>query len=137
MTATLLRQAAALIRHRAAEAACSLEERWMVDQDETGALVLAAFTPESVEQDGTVSGSVLASFAYPGHPERYAHARALGAASHMAALDPQAAVLLAAWLETTAAFEDVAEELGDTEGAAPLTEPANRFARAYLRTAPA
>ncbi|MEV6403958.1 hypothetical protein AB0M58_13565 [Streptomyces bobili] len=82
-----------------------------------------------------MSGSVLASFAYPDHPRRYTHARALGAASHMAALDPQAAVLLATWLETTAAFEDRAEELGDTEGAAPLTEPANRFARAYLRTA--
>ncbi|WP_158727423.1 hypothetical protein [Streptomyces sp. NRRL S-31] len=37
---------------------------------------------------------------------------------------------------TTAAFEDVADELGDTEGAAPLTEPANRFARAHLRTVP-
>jgi hypothetical protein len=82
-----------------------------------------------------VSGSVLASFAYPDHPQRHTHARALGAASHIAALDPQAATLLAAWLETTASFEDRAEELGDVAGAAPLVEPAARFARAYLRAA--
>ncbi|MGW0940172.1 hypothetical protein [Streptomyces sp. NPDC002666] len=51
----------------------------------------------------------------------------------MAALDPQAAMALAAWLEMTASFEDRAEELGDVEGAAPLIEPAARFARVYLR----
>ncbi|WP_154697145.1 hypothetical protein [Lentzea guizhouensis] len=46
----------------------------MVDQDETGGLVVrSVFTPQ-----------------------------ALGAASHIVALDPQAAVALAAWLETTA-----------------------------------
>ncbi|MEV6403957.1 hypothetical protein AB0M58_13560 [Streptomyces bobili] len=50
-TAGWLREAAALIRRRAAEAASS-DERWMVDQDETGALVLAVFTPENVEPDG-------------------------------------------------------------------------------------
>jgi hypothetical protein len=135
MTQGLLRKAAALLRRRAAEAATSPEERWMVDQDDTGALVLAAFTPKDVDLDGTVGGSTLASFAYPEDPERRTHARALGAASHMAALDPQAAVTLAAWLEITARFEDRAEQLGDVEGAAPLIDPADRFARAYLRTA--
>lgn len=52
----------------------------------------------------------------------------------MAALDPQSAVALAAWLETTASLEDRAEELDDVEAAAPLVEPAIRFARLYLRT---
>ncbi|MFF8262721.1 hypothetical protein [Streptomyces virginiae] len=51
----------------------------------------------------------------------------------MAGLNPQTATALAAWLDTTPSFEDRAEELGDTEGAAPLIEPAARFARAYLR----
>ncbi|MGN9763050.1 hypothetical protein [Streptomyces sp. SD31] len=55
----------------------------------------------------------------------------------MAALDPQGAVALAVWLETTASFEDRAEELGGTEAAAPLIDPAARFARLYLRTAAA
>ncbi|MFF1733759.1 hypothetical protein [Streptomyces sp. NPDC058247] len=135
VTDGLLREAAALLRRRAAGATEFPEERWMVDQDETGALVLSVFTPEDVDPDGTVGGSILASFAYPDSPERHTHARALGAAAHMAALDPQTAVALAAWLETTASFEDRAEELADVEGAAPLVEPATRFARAYLRTA--
>ncbi|MFD9033325.1 hypothetical protein ACFVZW_19550 [Streptomyces sp. NPDC059567] len=131
---SLLREAAALLRRRAAEAAEFPDERWMVDQDETGGLVLAAFTPEDVDPDGTVSSSILTSFAYPDNPERHTHARALGAASHMAAMDPQAAIALAALLETTASFEDRAEELDDAEAAAPLVEPATRFARVYLRT---
>lgn len=135
MTDGLLRKAVALLRRRASEAAEFPDERWMVDQDETGALVLAAFTPQDVDPDGTVGGGILASFAYPDSPERHTHARALGVASHMAALDPQAAVALAAWLETMASFEDRAEELEDVEGAAPLVEPATRFARVYLRTA--
>jgi hypothetical protein len=65
----------------------SLEDRWTVAQDETVGLGLTAFVPEDVEPDGTMGGSVLASFAYPDDPERHTHARALGAASHMAALD--------------------------------------------------
>ncbi|MBX4178397.1 MULTISPECIES: hypothetical protein [Streptomyces rochei group] len=132
--ASVLRDAAALLRRRAAEAAQFPDERWMVDQDETAGLVLTAFVPEDVGPDGTVSSGILASFAYPDNPERATHAQALGAASHIAALDPQAAAALAAWLETTASFEDRAEELGDTEGAAPLIEPAAHFARTYLRT---
>ncbi|MEU7184132.1 MULTISPECIES: hypothetical protein [Streptomyces] len=133
--ASLLREAAALLRRHAAEATEFPDERWMVDQDETGGLVLVAFTPEDVEPDGTVSSGILASFAYPDNAERATHARALAAASHTAALDPQAAWMLAAWLETTASFEDRAEELGDVEGAAPLIDPATRFARAYVRNA--
>lgn len=135
MTAGLLREAAALLRSRAAAATESPEERWLVDQDETGALILAVFTPQDVEPDGTVRSSTLAWFAYPDSPERHTHAQALGAASHMAALDPQTAAALAAWLEMTAAFEDRAEELGGTEAATPLLDPATRFARLYLRTA--
>ncbi|MEU6987313.1 hypothetical protein ABZ946_28425 [Streptomyces sp. NPDC046324] len=135
MAQGLLREAAELIRRRAAAAAKSPDERWMVERDEAGALVLAAFTLDDVGADGIVSSSVLASFAYPGHPERHTHALALGVASHTAALDPQVAVMLAAWLETMASFEDQAEELGEAEGAAPLTEPAKQFARTYLRTA--
>ncbi|MEU9010694.1 hypothetical protein AB0D12_13065 [Streptomyces sp. NPDC048479] len=72
-----------------------------------------------------MGGGILASFAYPDSPERRTHARALGAASHMAALDPQAALALAAWLETTASFEDRAEELDDVEVAVPLAAPAS------------
>ncbi|MFF8790862.1 hypothetical protein [Streptomyces sp. NPDC015125] len=135
MTGKLLRQAAALLRRRAAEATGSPDERWMVDQDEAGALILAGFAPEDVEPDGTVSGSTLASFAYADDPEQRTHAQALGAAAHMAGLDPQTAVLLAVWLETTASLQDRAEELGDVVGAAPLVEPAGCFARSYLRTA--
>ncbi|EGX54622.1 MULTISPECIES: hypothetical protein [Streptomyces] len=135
MAQELLREAAALLRRRASEAAESPDERWMVDQDETGALVVAAFTPQDLEADGTVSGSTLASFAYPDSPGRYTYARAFAVASHMAALDPQGVVALAAWLETTASFEDRAQELGGTEVAAPLIDPAVRFARLYLRAA--
>lgn len=51
--------------------------------------------------------------------------------------DPQAATLVADWLEITASLEDRAEEFGDVEGAAPLVESAARFARAYLRAATA
>ncbi len=54
------------------------DKRWMVDQDETGTLILAAFAPEDVEPDGTVSDSVLASFAYADDPEQRTHAQALG-----------------------------------------------------------
>lgn len=133
MAKALLRETAALLRLRAGEAAAFPDERWMVDQDEAGGLVLASFVPEDVAADGAVGGSVLAWFAYPGSPERATHARALGAASHTAALDPQTAVLLAAWLETTASLEDRAEELGNSESAAPLVKPATRFARSYLR----
>ncbi|MFF4427201.1 hypothetical protein ACFY04_41815 [Streptomyces sp. NPDC001549] len=73
---------AALLRRRAGEAAAFPDERWMVDQDEAGGLVLAAFVPEDIDPDGMVGGSVVAWFAYPGNPERATHARALGAASH-------------------------------------------------------
>lgn len=135
MPENLLREAATLLRRRAAAAMGTPDERWMVDQDETGALILASYTPEDVDPDGTIGGSIVASFAYPDDPERRTHARALGAASHAAALDPQAALALAAWLETTASLEDRAIELGDIESAAPLVEPATRFARSYLRTA--
>ncbi|MFJ7330792.1 hypothetical protein ACIQVN_31690 [Streptomyces cyaneofuscatus] len=55
----------------------------MVDQDETGGLVLGAFALQDVEPDGTVSSGIVASFVYPDSPERRARARALGAASHM------------------------------------------------------
>ncbi|MER0484660.1 hypothetical protein ABR737_41140 [Streptomyces sp. Edi2] len=49
-------------------------------------------------------------------------------------LDPQAAVLLAAWLETTASLQGRAEKREDIEGAAPLVALATRFAHVYLRT---
>ncbi|MFF5924199.1 hypothetical protein ACFY8C_38625 [Streptomyces flavochromogenes] len=133
MTKGLLREAATLLRRRASEAAAFPDERWMVDQDEAGGLVLAAFVSEDIAPDGMVGGSVVAWFAYPGSPERATHSQALGAASHTAALDPQTAVLLAVWLETTASLEDRAEDIGDVEGAALLVESATRFARSYLR----
>lgn len=132
--ASLLRDVAALLWRRAAEAVEFPDERWMVDQDETGALVLAAFTPGDVAPNGTVGSSVIASFAYPDSPERLTHAPAFGAAAHMAALDPQAAMALAAWMQATASLEERAEELGEVAGAAPLVEPAVRFAQLYLRT---
>ncbi|WP_055526785.1 hypothetical protein [Streptomyces graminilatus] len=133
MTKEVLREAAALLRRRAAEAADSPDERWMVDQDETGALVLAAFTPVDVEPGGVVSGTTLASFAYPDSPDRHTHARALGAAAHTAALDPPVAVLLATWLEATAASEDRAGEADRSGALAPLVAPAIPFALLYLR----
>ncbi|MFE5597203.1 hypothetical protein [Streptomyces sp. NPDC056549] len=40
---------------------------------------------------------------------------------------------LAVWLETAAALQERAQELGDAEGAARLIEPATRFAHSYLR----
>jgi hypothetical protein len=134
MNQSVLREAAALLRRRAAEAAGSADERWMVDQDETGALVVAAFTPGDVDLRGSISGATVASFAYPDSPERHTHAWALGAAAHTAALDPPVAVGIAAWLETTAVFEDRAEELSGLDAAAPLIQPAARFAHLYLRT---
>lgn len=137
MTTGLLREAAAALRRRAAEAAASPDERWTVDQDDDGALVLARYLPEDVAPDGTVGGGTLASFAYPGNPDRATHAHALAAAAHIAALDPPAATALAAWLETTATLEEHAEHLDDADGAAPLIRPAARFAHAYLRTPPA
>lgn len=63
MTHELLRAAAALLRRHAAQATEASDERWMVDQDETGSLVLAAFAPEDIEPDGTVGGGIIASFA--------------------------------------------------------------------------
>lgn len=105
----------------------------MVDQDETGALVLAVFTPADIEPDGTVGGAVVASFAYSCDPERRAPARSLGAASHMAALDPPTALALAAWLETAADFADRATQLDDLSCAARLIRSAETFARSYLR----
>jgi hypothetical protein len=133
MAKGLLREAAALLRRRAGEAVAVPGERWMVDQDEAGALVVSAFVPEDVALDGTVSGAAVGWYAYPDNPQRAAHAHALAAASHTAALDPQTAVVLAVWLETTDALQERAQELGDAEGAAPLIEPATRFARSYLR----
>ncbi|MFE5591158.1 hypothetical protein [Streptomyces sp. NPDC056549] len=91
-----------------------------MDQDEIGALVIAAFEPEDVTPDGTVSGAIIASYAYPDNPHRATHAHALAAASQTAALDPQTAVALAVWLETAAALQERADELGDAEGAARL-----------------
>ncbi|MFK0264226.1 hypothetical protein ACIQU1_23330 [Streptomyces angustmyceticus] len=123
-TAGLLREAAALLKRRAAKVTQSPDERWMVDE---GGLVLGAFTQGDVEPDGTVGTGVLAWFAYPGNPERATHTRALGTVAHVAALDPLTAVALSIWLETTASFEDRAEELEDLEGAAPLVEPAAQF----------
>ncbi|MFE7511437.1 hypothetical protein ACFU8I_09455 [Streptomyces sp. NPDC057540] len=93
MAKGLLREAAAVLRRPAGEAVAAAGERWIVDQDETGALVVAAFGPDDVDPvDGTLSGTILATYAYPDHPQRatHAHAHALAAASHTAALDPLA-----------------------------------------------
>ncbi|MFF6888686.1 hypothetical protein ACFY9F_36550 [Streptomyces sp. NPDC012421] len=76
--ASVLREAAALLRRRAAEAAEFPDERWMVDQDEMGGLVLSVFTPQDIAPDGFVSSGILSWFAYPDSPERHTHARALG-----------------------------------------------------------
>lgn len=77
---------------RAAKAADRTDERWRVDRDETGALLLAAYTPQDLTPDGTVSSRFFASSAYPDNPVR--HTRAAhpcpGAPrrSHMASLVP-------------------------------------------------
>lgn len=117
--------AALLIRRRALAAAAADAERWMVDQDDAGRLVVGVYTPAGVAPDGTVGGSVVASLAYPGDPERRAPACALGAASHMAGLDPPVALELADWMVETVAGGDPAAVAG-----------AARLARRYLRALP-
>ncbi|MET8771666.1 hypothetical protein [Streptomyces sp. NPDC004658] len=93
----------------------------MVDRDDTSALVVNVFTPDDVAGDGTVSGSIVASLASPaarrpGGPAARrpgasrTRARMLGAAAHTAALDPQTAVMLTSGLETTASFEEKAQQ---------------------------
>ncbi|MET8296579.1 hypothetical protein [Streptomyces sp. NPDC005180] len=53
---SVLREAAALLRRRAAEAAQTPDERWMVDQDEAGGLAVAVFTPDDVDPDNMIFG---------------------------------------------------------------------------------
>ncbi|MFD3441899.1 hypothetical protein ACFWU3_30840 [Streptomyces sp. NPDC058685] len=134
MASVVLRGAAALLRLRAEDAVQSPEERWIVDRDETGDLLLAACAPRDVADDGTVNSHVVASLTHEGSPPGAADGPALGAASHMAGLDPKAALMLAAWLDTMAAYADRADEPGNTEAAAPLLAAAMRFAQTYLRT---
>ncbi|MFE6133213.1 hypothetical protein ACFQ6Q_33895 [Streptomyces sp. NPDC056437] len=105
-----------------------------MDQDETGTLLLAACAPRDVADDGTVNSHVVASLTHEGSPPGATDGPAFGAASHMAGLDPKAALTLAAWLDTMAAYADRAEEPGSTEAAAPLLAAAMRFAQTYLRT---
>ncbi|MFE6134122.1 hypothetical protein ACFQ6Q_38595 [Streptomyces sp. NPDC056437] len=135
MASVVLRGAAALLRVRAEDAVQSSGERWVVDQDEAGGLLLAAYAPKDIAADGTVSRSIVASFAYGDSPTRATDGQALGAAAHTAGLDPKTAQALAALLETMAAYLDQAEELGNTQAAATLLAPAMRFAQTYLRTA--
>ncbi|MER7832190.1 hypothetical protein [Streptomyces sp. NPDC095602] len=87
---SVLREAAALLRTHAAEALAAPEERWLVDQDENGALVVTAYLPDDVDPEG-VSGTTVLSLAYPDDPDRRTYGRALGTAGHVAALDPQTA----------------------------------------------
>ncbi|WP_120314485.1 hypothetical protein [Streptomyces sp. TLI_171] len=130
--AALLRRAAYLLQYRAAQAD-KPGTRWMVDQDDEGALVLASYWPEDTEPGQPHSTSTVASYAYPDHPDLYTHAQAIGAASHSSALDPATAVALAAWLQAAADFADQAEALGGLDRAAPLLAPAIAFAETYLR----
>nr|WP_024127730.1 hypothetical protein [Streptomyces sp. F12]AHE40494.1 hypothetical protein pFRL6_407c [Streptomyces sp. F12] len=82
----------------------------MVDRDDTSALVVNVFTPDDVAGDGTVSGSIVASPAARRPGAARTRARMLGAAAHTAALDPQTAVMLTSGLETTASFEEKAQQ---------------------------
>ncbi|MFJ9411375.1 hypothetical protein [Streptomyces sp. NPDC101393] len=101
----------------------------MVAQDETGGLVVSGFTPGDVAPDGTIGGAAIASFAYAGSADT--HAQAFAPAAHMAALDPQASIALAHWLEITASLEDRPRTCGTPPERHPLVEPARRFARLY------
>ncbi|MFD3441905.1 hypothetical protein ACFWU3_30870 [Streptomyces sp. NPDC058685] len=100
----------------------------MVGQDQEGGLLLAAYVPKDIAADGTVSRSIVASLARDS-PTGVTDGQALGAAAHMAGLDPRAALTLAALLETMAAYLDRAEELGDIEATVTLLAPAMRLLR--------
>ncbi|MFF2630915.1 hypothetical protein ACFVUN_34770 [Kitasatospora griseola] len=107
---------AAKVLERRAAAADEPGTRWMVDQDDDGALVLASYWPEDAVPGELVSTGTVAVYAYADHPDRYAPEGALAAAAHCAGLDPVTALALAAWLRTAAGFADRAEELGGLAG---------------------
>lgn len=103
MSAELLRRAAAKLRETATAALRGNPvERWMVEQSEEHGLVVGSFVPADVDEDGVVSTSCVAYFAYPGDLESRTYDGAIAVASHMATVDPPVALALADWLEATA-----------------------------------
>ena len=114
----LLRRAAALIRDRALQFD---DERWMVDQDEHGRLIIGTYGPEDVDPDTGTSTSIVADLSYGDEPG--APAIAVPAANHIAGLDPATGVMLADWLDTAA----------DQWSGGRLDQAALRMARVYLR----
>ncbi|KDN80511.1 hypothetical protein KCH_77450 [Kitasatospora cheerisanensis KCTC 2395] len=81
--AEVLRRAAGLLEQRAV-AAAEAGTRWMVDQDEHGAPVLASYRPDDTIAGEPVSTSTIASYAYTDHPDRHAPRLSLAAAAHSA-----------------------------------------------------
>lgn len=95
----LLRNAATQLRHLAHGALEVGTERWMVDQNEDGGLIVGSYTPDDIDPEGVLSTStaVVAAFHYTDDDSR-APAAVGPAASHIAALDPRVALALADWL---------------------------------------
>ena len=120
-----LRDTALLIRAHA-ESAAEPQERWVTDHSPDFGLVVGAFVPEDVQDDGYIMTGCVAYFAYPGDEDHRTHRHALGAAAHMSGLDPQAAMVLADWLVVAA----------ERWGSDPQADRAAlAFARVYLRGA--
>lgn len=115
---TLINDAAALIRSRVNAAAEIPGERYMVDQSPDHGLILGVYAPGDVDDDGSISTSCAAYFAYPDDDQQAAYGRALAVATLLAGMDPVASLALADWLDS--ANENDAKALA--------------FARAYLRT---
>jgi hypothetical protein len=107
MSADLLRRAAAKLREAAAAALTDPGERWMVDQSPDDGLVLASYMPDDVQDDGSVSTSCIAYFAYPGDEDARAHVTALGVATFAALMHPPVALAVAELLDHIA--DDVSD----------------------------
>jgi hypothetical protein len=74
----------------------------MVDQSPDHGLIVGSYMPDDVSDDGTVSTSCIAFFAYPGDEEARAYSGSLEVASYMALMEPPVALALAAWLDDLA-----------------------------------
>jgi len=110
-----LRFAASLLIDRAAAAVSAPDERWTVDRDHEGRLILGTYAPDDV-LDGVPMTSVAATFAYQDDPEGATYEGAFALAAHVAALDPAVGRMLGHLLEAIAdghGIEGTARQLAD------------------------
>jgi hypothetical protein len=132
VSAGLLRRAAVKLREYARAALANPDERWMADQSPDDGLVLASYMPGDVQDDGSVSTSCIAYFAYPGDKDARAHGTALGVAAYAALMHPPVAMAVANLLDHSARWFEKAEYDGyeyDEVEALPVIA----VARAVLR----